>query len=100
MRGGIEAVCWREHLHEALKERLGRNPTLLDLQYHTTVCNDTYCTVVDIDVFDAPMRYEGATCIRQTTAINSAAWMALMDLCCRGLCAPPPEVGDCQVTKP
>jgi hypothetical protein len=92
-RGGVQAVCWRERLHEALQERLGYSPTLLNLQYQTIVVDDNlYRAVVDVDAFETPMHYEGATCDRQTTAINSAAWMALMDLCQQGLCTPPPEV--------
>lgn len=78
---GIAAVCWRQLLHEAMHTTLGREPTCLDLQYQTTATDGEswYRTVLDVTPFNpSPMTYEGAICARQTVAINSVAWVALI----------------------
>ena len=94
----FQTVNWRDRLHRALASHLGREPTGDDLSYHTegVRCQggEGFRTTVVVGMPPpcGVRQYTGAACAHILTAIASAAWVALGDLCRGQWLEPPREV--------
>ena len=79
----LQDIDWRERLHLALCHRLGGEPTLHDLSYHTQSSaedDESHVTTVSVRIDDVEHVFHGVPQDSVRRAIRCAAWVAFVQL--------------------
>jgi hypothetical protein len=84
---GLHSINWRQELYNAVRDRINRDPTFLNIHYDSVTDASTgrYTTTLEVTIDDAVHSYKGVPQYNNTTAIRCVSWMALVDLHQQGI---------------
>jgi hypothetical protein len=83
----LQTIDWRERLFQALRARIGRPPTVVDLQYDVQSVPPDGGHVASLTVYvdRIPHTFRGAPQDGAPAAIRCVSWVALMHLHTEGV---------------
>ena len=89
----LQGINWRELLHNAVRQRVGEEPTSKHIVYHseqqTRGTISSWCTTLTVTLDDAVYTFTGVPQYSQVLAIRCAAWRGMLEMCTGGILEEP-----------